>query len=140
MPIDAASLNAQWRKYVASAIPDFSAAQVNASCWASVKTTLLCFSMCKSPVLTVGIIWDKKCNASAIKLLTVLFFRVFWSCRNKPTKDKIMNNNKLEVVAEFVELPEGKKVEDIEEWFIRWGNFFYFIDGVLHEAELSAKP
>lgn len=35
------------------------------------------------------------------------------------TKDKIMNNNKLEVVAEFVELPEGKKVEDIEEWFIR---------------------
>jgi len=54
-----------------------------------------------------------------------------------------MSNNKFEVVAEFVgycatpvELPEGKKVEDIEEWFIRWGTFFYFIDGVLHEAEL----
>lgn len=64
-----------------------------------------------------------------------------------------MSNNKLEVMAEIVckhrricgfdgyratpvELPEGKTVDDIEDWFIRWNTFFYFIDGVLHEAEL----
>ena len=54
-----------------------------------------------------------------------------------------MSNSTFEVVAEFVgycatpvELPEGKTVEDIEDWYIKWGSFYYWMDGVLYEEEI----
>jgi hypothetical protein len=46
-----------------------------------------------------GIIWDKKYNASAINVLTVLFFRVFCPCRNKPTKETNMIINAKIIAA-----------------------------------------